>query len=570
MKQINKLLTFFSKSEKKKLLILYLMMSLSALFELIGFSLIVPIITLGLKQDLSNIPIFFNLINFININNDNTLTFFILVFVSVQILKVAFMIWYLWFENKYIYSFQEKLSSKLCKKYLFNEYKKILKESSSKILRNITYSVNLVTVYLFHFLKISLDGILLIFITFFLFTFNFKITLYIFILILLFGALYNFSLRNKLHRFGKLRQIYFQDRLKTLQESFENIKYLKVTGKEYFFYNKFNDKNTKLFNLSVIGEFLKNIPKPLLELFAICVLLLFLYYSLEVNSSKTIDVFQNLAIFLAAFLKLMPSINRILTGFQSLKHSYPEVENLSSVIESSQVYEENKGDKNFFFKKHISISIKDFSHDKHRGFELKDIDLKIHKGDKVGIVGESGSGKSTLLDLIIGIQKPMLGSIIVDETPIQSNLNGWQKLIGYVPQRVGLLEDSLRNNIIFGSKVTSSSDANLMSIIKKTNLTSFFNNLDQGLDSTIFERGQNISGGEIQRIGICRAIYNNPQLLIFDEFTSSLDDDTEQQILKEIELFQDKTMILVSHKKSTLKFCKKIFQLKDGKINQIQ
>ena len=185
MKQINKLLTFFSKSEKKKLLILYLMMSLSALFELIGFSLIVPIITLGLKQDLSNIPIFFNLINFININNDNMLTFFILVFVSVQILKVAFMIWYLWFENKYIYSFQEKLSSKLCKKYLFNEYKKILKESSSKILRNITYSVNLVTVYLFHFLKISLDGILLIFITFFLFTFNFKITLFIVILILL-------------------------------------------------------------------------------------------------------------------------------------------------------------------------------------------------------------------------------------------------------------------------------------------------------------------------------------------------------------------------------------------------
>ena len=142
------------------------MMLLSALFELIGFSLIIPIITLGLKQDLSNISIFTNLTNFFNIDNDNVLTFFISVFILSQIVKACFVIWYLWFENKYIYSFQEKLSSKLFKKHLFSEYKKILKESSSKTLRNITYSVNMVTVYLFNFLKISLDTILLIFITF--------------------------------------------------------------------------------------------------------------------------------------------------------------------------------------------------------------------------------------------------------------------------------------------------------------------------------------------------------------------------------------------------------------------
>jgi ABC-type multidrug transport system fused ATPase/permease subunit len=171
---------------------------------------------------------------------------------------------------------------------------------------------------------------------------------------------------------------------------------------------------------------------------------------------------------------------------------------------------------------------------------------------------------------LIGLQKPQLGNIKIDEKPIYSNLNGWQKLIGYVPQRVGLLEDDLRNNIIFGNEKNSSTDEKLMEIIQKTNLTNFFNNLDHGLDSMILEKGQNISGGEIQRIGICRAIYNNPQLLIFDEFTSSLDDQTERQILNEIELFEDKTMILVSHKKSILKFCNKIFELKDGNINQIQ
>ena len=573
MNQLNQLFSFFSKSEKKKLSFLFLMMFISALFELIGLSLIIPIITLGLKQNLTDIFFFNNLINFFRINSETQLTFFVLIFVLVQILKVSFLLWYLWFENKYVYSFKEKLSSKLFKKYLFGEYSNILRDSSSKILRNITYSVDLVTIYLFNFLKISLDTTLLFFISCFLLYYNFELSIYIFILIILFSFLYNFGLRNKLLKYGKLKQIYLQKRLQFLQESFENIKYLKVTGRENFFFDKFKDKNIKIFNLSTASEFLKHIPKPLLELFAICILLSFLYFSLEVNQTDTIDIFQNLAIFSAAFLKLMPSLNRILSGYQSLKNSYPGVENLSKEIETCQTpqaYYEDQNSRKFLFKKKIDIFIEKFKHEKKRGFELKNIKFQINKGDKVGIVGESGAGKSTLLDILIGLQKPQLGNIKIDEKSIYSNLNGWQKLIGYVPQRVGLLEDDLRNNIIFGNTKNSSTDEKLMEIIQKTNLTNFFNNLDHGLDSMILEKGQNISGGEIQRIGICRAIYNNPQLLIFDEFTSSLDDQTERQILNEIELFEDKTMILVSHKKSILTFCKKIFELKDGNINQIQ
>ncbi len=569
MTQIKKLFTFFSYSEKTKLFLLFFMMFLSSIFELIGFSLIIPIINIGLDNSLSNINFFNNLSDFFEIPQDTQLLFFILLFVSVQIIKVLFLIWYLWFENSYIYTFKQSLSAKLFKKYLFGKYSVILTESSSKVIRNITYSVDLVTAFLFNFLKISLESILLLSIGLFLLFFNFKLTVYIFLLILLFVLLYNLSLRNKLTDYGKLRRIFVKKRLQFVQESFENLKYLKVSKKEKFFFEKFKEKNEGISSLSIISEFLKNLPKPLLELFAIFLLLFFLYFSIEVNKTPTVGVFQNLAIFLAAFLKLMPSLNRILSGFQSLKNASPEVENLSMEIKNLDIDQENLNINKFNFDKKIEIIIENFKHEKNRGFEFKNLIIHINQGDNIGIVGESGSGKSTLLDIISGLQTPKTGNVKVDGKSIFLNLSGWQNLIGYVPQKVGLLEDSLRNNILFGNPKTNNSDEKIIDLIKKTNLNKFFNSLDKGLDSMILEKGQNISGGEIQRIGICRALYNNPQLLIFDEFTSSLDELTEQKLLDEIKLFYNKTMIFVTHKKGTLKNCNKIFELKDGKIKQI-
>ena len=569
MLQIKKLFSFFSNSEKTKLILLFCMMFLSSIFELIGFSLIIPIINIGLDNSLSNLNFFNNFSNFFKVNPELQLLFFILLFVSVQILKVSFLIWYLWFENNYIYNFKQSLSAKLFKKYLFGKYSVILKESSSKVIRNITYSVDLVTAFLFNFLKISLESILLISIGFFLLFFNFKLTVYIFLLILIFVLLYNLSLRNRLTNYGKLRQIFVKKRLQFVQESFENLKYLKVSKKEKFFFEKFKEKNKGISNLSIISEFLKNLPKPLLELFAIFLLLFFLYFSIEINETPTVGVFQNLAIFIAAFLKLMPSLNRILSGFQSLKNTYPEVENLSEEIKNSDIDKEALNINKFNFDEKIEITIENFKHEKNRGFEFKNLNMVISQGDNIGIVGESGSGKSTLLDIISGLQTPNIGNVKVDGKSVFLNINGWQNLIGYVPQKVGLLEDNLRNNILFGNQKTINSDEKIIDLINKTNLTKFFKSLDKGLDSMILEKGQNISGGEIQRIGICRALYNNPKLLIFDEFTSSLDEQTERKLMDEINLFYNKTMIFVTHKKGTLKNCNKIFELKDGKIKQI-
>ncbi len=569
MLKIKKLFSFFSNSEKTKLILLFFMMFLSSIFELIGFSLIIPIINIGLDNNLSNLNFFNNFSNFFKINPESQLLFFILLFVSVQILKVLFLIWYLWFENNYIYNFKQSLSAKLFKKYLFGKYSIILKESSSKVIRNITYSVDLVTAFLFNFLKISLETILLISIGFFLLFFNFKLSVYIFLLILIFVLLYNLSLRNRLTNYGKLRQIFVKKRLQFVQESFENLKYLKVSKKEKFFFEKFKEKNIGISNLSIVSEFLKNLPKPLLELFAIFLLLFFLYFSIEINETPTVGVFQNLAIFIAAFLKLMPSLNRILSGFQSLKNTYPEVENLSEEIKNSDIDKEALNINKFNFDEKIEITIENFKHEKNRGFEFKNLNMVISQGDNIGIVGESGSGKSTLLDIISGLQTPNIGNVKVDGKSVFLNINGWQNLIGYVPQKVGLLEDNLRNNILFGNQKTINSDEKIIDLINKTNLTKFFKSLDKGLDSMILEKGQNISGGEIQRIGICRALYNNPKLLIFDEFTSSLDEQTERKLIDEINLFYNKTMIFVTHKKGTLKNCNKIFELKDGKIKQI-
>ena len=197
---------------------------------------------------------------------------------------------------------------------------------------------------------------------------------------------------------------------------------------------------------------------------------------------------------------------------------------------------------------------------------MNNIKFEIKRGEKIGIIGPSGSGKSTLMDIISGILKPEKGDIKVDEKSIFSNLRGWQDLIGYIPQKIFILDDSLKNNIIFGFDKNKIDEKILLKLIHKINLTQLLERLPKGLDSKLGEKGLNISAGEIQRIGIARALIYNPTIIFLDEATSSLDIYTETQILEELNQFKDKTFISVAHRINTLKNCDNIYRLDKGTI----
>ena len=198
---------------------------------------------------------------------------------------------------------------------------------------------------------------------------------------------------------------------------------------------------------------------------------------------------------------------------------------------------------------------------------LTNISFSIKKNEYVGVVGQSGSGKSTLLDLIMGLIIPDKGQILIDKVNINTNLISWQNRVGYVPQSVFLIDDSIKNNITFGYNSESVDPKQIIDVCKKAQIYDFINSLDKKFETNVGEKGIKLSGGQIQRLGIARALFSNPDIIIFDEATSSLDLKTENEFLEGLELLRGKvTIIFVSHRKPSLKYCNKIIDLDEIKL----
>jgi ATP-binding cassette subfamily C protein len=255
-----------------------------------------------------------------------------------------------------------------------------------------------------------------------------------------------------------------------------------------------------------------------------------------------------------------------------LKFSYPtakELLNLSSTLLKKKEIEDNKEFK-IEFSNEINIKNLSFKYPNSDKLILSNLNLKILKNSFVGISGESGVGKSTLIDMILGLLKPVFGSILVDNIDISKNLRNWRNNIGYVPQKIFLISDSIKKNIALGLEDFEIDDQLLNQAIDRSCLRNFIQELEHKENTIVGEDGSLISWGQRQRIGIARALYNNPSILIFDEATSSLDPITEEKILDEIQLLKKTlTLIFVSHRKDSLKKCDKTFFMQNGMIFEI-
>ena len=243
------------------------------------------------------------------------------------------------------------------------------------------------------------------------------------------------------------------------------------------------------------------------------------------------------------------SINRIVNSIQQIKFVDPAVNVLLDEIKKFSLAkkEEIISDENISFKKEILVDIKQYYYKKSTNFNLKDISFSINKGDKIGIIGPSGAGKSTLVEVLLGVLKPTIGDVKIDDKSIYIYQKSWKKKIGYVPQHIFIMDDTFRNNILFGLDIEKYSDNILIEVIKQIKLDKLLERLPNGLDHKLGERGLNLSGGEIQRIGISRALIYNPPIIFFDEATSSLDTFTERKILSEINNIKNITSITVAH-----------------------
>jgi ABC-type multidrug transport system fused ATPase/permease subunit len=217
--------------------------------------------------------------------------------------------------------------------------------------------------------------------------------------------------------------------------------------------------------------------------------------------------------------------------------------------------------------KNVDVGNLDFKYEQSESLVLSNINLKIASGEAVGFVGQSGSGKSTLIDLMLGLLEPQSGSVLINGLSIEDVKQSWQKTIGYIPQTIFLMDDSLRRNIAIGIADKEIDEVAITEALKSAQLEDFVASLPEGLDTVVGERGVRLSGGQRQRIGIARALYHRPSVLVLDEATSSLDTETEHGVMQAVRALQgNKTVLIVAHRLSTVEYCDRLYRLDAGRI----
>jgi ABC-type bacteriocin/lantibiotic exporter with double-glycine peptidase domain len=310
-------------------------------------------------------------------------------------------------------------------------------------------------------------------------------------------------------------------------------------------------------------DFTLSLPRLWLELFTVTGSTIFLFILLNLKKDIS-NVIPILGFFAAATFKIVPSITRIMNSLQSIKFGLPAAK---TYVQEFNNFKEKISGNNFSnklnFKKSIELKEINFTYPNTKKKILNNINMKILYGSSIGICGDSGVGKSTFLNVFLQLLKPQSGKIFLDGEDIDNfTIRQWQDIMGYVPQNVYLNDDTLIKNIALGVDESQIDINKINFIIKKIKLENFLSSLKYGLNTKVGEYGDRISGGQKQRIGIARALYNDPKILILDEYTSSLDEQTEKEIVKEINSLKfDKTIITITHKKSSLLLCDEIYKL---------
>ena len=367
---------------------------------------------------------------------------------------------------------------------------------------------------------------------------------------------------------GQKFQVAALDGQQHLSQFFHAFKEIVLLGKRQAFIDAYQDHAKKKSHVQAIQHTINALPRIVIEiLFVGCFVatVAYLCFSKE-NSMQMMGILGG---YLYLGFRLMPGINRIISQLNNLKYVMPGIERVYEEYHTVAQQENTIDVPDFHFDKTIVLKDLSFSYINTSRDVLLNINLEIKKGECLGIVGETGSGKSTLVDIILGLLRPNQGSIKIDnQYPVNSHQ--WHAKIAYVPQAIYLMDDTIEANVAFGENIEAINEAQLNKAIQDAQLNTLVEHLPLGLKTIVGERGIRLSGGERQRIAIARALYRNPEVLIFDEATSALDTETEVRLMETIQAVSvDRTVIMIAHRLTTLKDCNRIVVMEKGSIKEI-
>ena len=531
-----------------------------SLVETIGISAIMPFISIVSEPVLLESGLYkkaFDLLGLASVEK------FIIVFgiaiIIFYLFRAVYSILLTYFMKRYSFGIYKYLSKNVFKTNLYIPYKVYAKKNSAEIMHSIIGETHDISKAVYYFLMLLSEIFTVTLVYAVIVLLNWKMTLIITALLLFMILFLLYFITKMSFMQGKKRLASGRKMNRVLKETFGNLKYVKLKGNEeeiIRIYDGAIEINTRS---ELINDVLGIIPKGILEsigfsfLIAVIVFFIWVYH----NASMVIPVISMYAL---ALYRILPSIYRILQDINNIIFYEKTTDSVYDYINQPV---DKEGNEHIDFKHSIRLENIYFNYITG-GDIINGISLKINKGEKVAFTGESGSGKSTLIDIITGIHRPMSGKVFIDDTLLENgNIRSWRKKIGYIPQSIYLFDGTVAENVSFGSIFD---EEKIITALAKANIWDFLTQ-KEGINTLVGDGGIQLSGGQIQRIGIARALYDDPEVLVLDEATSSLDTETEQKIMDEIyNVSANKTLIVIAHRLSTVERCDRRIRIMNGRI----
>ena len=480
---------------------------------------------------------------------------------------------------EFSHSLKGNLSSKLMKSYLSAPYTLHLTKNSADLVQSVvTFTDRFCIGLVLSLLTAISNGVVIIALVSLLVSTNAAASIGIAVVLLVSLAVLN-PLKERLARWGKAGFDASAEMIRVLNHGLGGLKETRIIGCEPYFEAQMAEAANKYSRNMGLADSYANLPRYVVEAVIISFLIIFAFLFVTFNQGNTQNITSIFGIFAIASIRLLPATGNTISCISVIRYNIHSLDSLYAELREAERFESEKKDlslpqsgtqqQKLEFQKQISVENLVYKYPNAETNALNDINLTIEKGHSIGLIGKSGSGKTTLVDVLMGLLSPKSGDISVDDVSVYDKLRAWQNLIGYVPQSIFLIDDTLERNIAFGVPDNQIDRQRLEKAVAAAQLTEVIERLPMGLNTTVGERGVLLSGGQRQRVGIARALYHEKEILVFDEATAALDNETENLITDATKaLSGSKTIIIIAHRLSTIEHCDRIYRLEQGRVTQ--
>lgn len=573
LRVIKKIGKLFGKKQKKELLLLTILMIMGSFLEVMGVGLMVPFMTAIMDEST-----FFSNKTVVAIcsmcNIDNMQEFILLcvgLLIFIFIAKDLFLIFEEKLQLKFVYSNRFRTQCKVLEAYLKKPYEYYLSTNSGEVTRavcdDVNYAYLILTTFLTMLTNLTMGVALLITV----FVISPAITIVVLISTIIAVVTINVLVKPVLKREGDNRTKASANASMWLYQSVQGIKEIKVTQSQEFFQKSYSKNGMALIKADQKNNVWGTISKRIIEMTTVSAVLLVIAIMI-LQGTDLKNIVPALSAFAMAAVRLLPSATAVVNSANAIAYQEQALDRLLENLENmrngeAKVRKLERKDTRYTFSDCIELRNIVYSYPEYNKKILNGANMRIPIGSSVGVVGESGAGKTTAIDILLGLLIPEMGDVLTDGLNIQDDYHEWLTHVGYIPQTIFLVDDTIKSNVTFGKDYGEKTDEYVVEALKKAQLYDYVSTLPEGINTKIGERGIKLSGGQRQRVGIARALLGDPDILVFDEATSALDNGTEEAIMESInKLHGQKTMIIIAHRLSTLKECDIIYEVFNGKI----